>query len=193
MKLIKNLRENIKQQELINNYDSDVMNQMQDNNEMLNKELVKSRMMDNNVLNEESMNENNKNMYLETMAKKKQGVKSKNKNIYVDLNCFMKNIDMLKNHSSNTMIDLDVLLGNIKGCSYVNKDKNFDEMTMDIKQDNIKIMNRSANVLINDRNNDMLDITEGFENSNNVDYTWIWIIVIIIIIIVIFYNNNKNN
>ena len=66
-------------------------------------------------------------------------------------------------------------------------------MTMDIKQDNIKIMNRSANVLINDRNNDMLDITEGFENSNNVDYTWIWIIVIIIIIIVIFYNNNKNN
>ena len=64
---------------------------------------------------------------------------------------------------------------------------------MDIKQDNIKIMNRSANVLINDRNNDMLDITEGFENSNNVDYTWIWIIVIIIIIIVIFYNNNKNN
>ena len=191
MQLIKNLRGNITQQELINNYDSDVMNQIQQNNEMLDKELEKSRMMDNNILNEESIQEDKRN----TNRNMNRNMNNTNKNIYVDLNCFMKNIDMLKNHSSNTMIDLDVLLGNIKGCSYVNKNKNSDEMTMDIKQDSIKIMNRSANVLINDRNNDMLDITEGFEqeNTSNVDYTWFWIIIIIIIIVVVYKYAFKNN
>ena len=41
--------------------------------------------------------------------------------VYVDLDCFMKNINVLQNHTDNTMVDLSLLLSNIKTCSYVKK------------------------------------------------------------------------
>jgi len=41
--------------------------------------------------------------------------------VYVDLDCFMKNINVLQNHTDNMMIDLSLLLSNIKTCSYVKK------------------------------------------------------------------------
>ena len=41
--------------------------------------------------------------------------------VYVDLDCFMKNINVLQNRSDDMMIDLSLLLSNIKTCSYVKK------------------------------------------------------------------------
>ena len=41
--------------------------------------------------------------------------------IFVDLNCFMNNIEVLKHHTDNMMIDLSILLSNVKSCSYVKK------------------------------------------------------------------------
>ena len=41
--------------------------------------------------------------------------------IYVDLDCFMKNFNSLKVHSDNMMIELSLLLSNIKNCSYTKK------------------------------------------------------------------------
>ena len=43
--------------------------------------------------------------------------------IFVDLECFMNNIQTLKNHSNGMMIDLSLLLSNVKSCSYVKKTK----------------------------------------------------------------------
>lgn len=43
--------------------------------------------------------------------------------IFVDLDCFMNNIQTLKNHSDGMMIDLSLLLSNVKSCSYVKKTK----------------------------------------------------------------------
>ena len=41
--------------------------------------------------------------------------------IYVDLECFMNNINVLQHHTDNMMIDLSLLLSNIKSCSYIKK------------------------------------------------------------------------
>jgi hypothetical protein len=41
--------------------------------------------------------------------------------IYVDLPCFLNKMDVLKNHSDNLMIDLQLLITNLKSCSYVKK------------------------------------------------------------------------
>jgi hypothetical protein len=42
--------------------------------------------------------------------------------IYIDLGCFLANMDNLKNHADNMMIDLGVLVANIKTCAYLAKD-----------------------------------------------------------------------
>jgi hypothetical protein len=45
----------------------------------------------------------------------------KSDTIYVDLPCFLNKMDVLKNHSDNLMIDLQLLITNLKSCSYVKK------------------------------------------------------------------------
>ena len=62
---------------------------------------------------------------LEKMKKDQDG-------IFVDLNCFMNNINVLKNHSDNMMIDLSLLLSNVKSCSYVKKSKHSKKLDMDL-------------------------------------------------------------
>ena len=52
---------------------------------------------------------------------KLEKIKKDQDGIFVDLNCFMNNINVLKNHSDNMMIDLSLLLSNVKSCSYVKK------------------------------------------------------------------------
>jgi hypothetical protein len=41
--------------------------------------------------------------------------------IYVDLPCFLNKMNVLQNHSDNLMIDLQLLITNLKGCSYIRK------------------------------------------------------------------------
>lgn len=57
------------------------------------------------------------------MIHEENNVNNGHDGIFVDLDCFMSNIDVLKNHSDNMMIDLSLLLSNIKSCSYVKKSK----------------------------------------------------------------------
>jgi hypothetical protein len=45
----------------------------------------------------------------------------KSDTIFVDLPCFLNKMDVLKNHSDNLMIDLQLLITNLKSCSYVKK------------------------------------------------------------------------
>src|SRR3990167_3874554 len=54
-------------------------------------------------------------------AKKDSNMDNNPPGIYVDLDCFMKNINILYNRTDNMMIDLSLLLSNIKTCSYVKK------------------------------------------------------------------------
>lgn len=41
--------------------------------------------------------------------------------IYVDLPCFLNKMNVLQNHSENLMIDLQLLITNLKACSYIRK------------------------------------------------------------------------
>ena len=47
--------------------------------------------------------------------------KCKPDTIFVDLPCFLNKMDVLKNHSDNLMIDLQLLITNLKSCAYVKK------------------------------------------------------------------------
>jgi hypothetical protein len=114
---------------------------------------------------------------------------NKNDTIFVDLGCFLNKMETLKNHSDNLMVDLQLLISNLKSCSYIKKmeQKNnilnnpfkpIDDSNMEPdnnynsnvpKQDTIKVFNSKASVLYtnNPTNNTnvMLGITEHFDNS----------------------------
>jgi hypothetical protein len=72
--------------------------------------------MDETNVESEMESDMNSRYKLEKMKKDQDG-------IFVDLGCFMNNINVLKNHSDNMMIDLSLLLSNVKSCSYVKKSK----------------------------------------------------------------------
>jgi len=113
--------------------------------------------------------------------------------IYVDLGCFMNNIQVLQNHSDNMMIDLSLLLSNIKSCSYVKKNKDkkkninkitnaeqiVEQITSKIhipQPDVVKLKNLQANVLVSGSNtnnsNQVLGIVqEPFESTDSLDQT----------------------
>ena len=57
----------------------------------------------------------------ETKTEKNNNMVNNQSGVFVDLNCFMKNINVLQNHTDNMMIDMSLLLSNIKMCSYVKK------------------------------------------------------------------------
>jgi hypothetical protein len=128
--------------------------------------------------------------------------------VYVDLDCFMKNINVLQNHTDNMMIDLSLLLSNIKTCSYIKKtssnskgsgkmDTNqlINEVTSKInipEPDVIKLKNIKADVLVTDNgsNSQLVEVTkepfssDSEEKSNN----WIFkdFMLVIILIILLF-------
>lgn len=123
--------------------------------------------------------------------------------IYVDLPCFLNRIDTLKYNSSNTLIDLQLLISNIKSCCYVKKDTNEkDTSTNNIsnnksntitttnielpktKQESIKVYGTQASVLYtNSPKNMLLGMTEPFDllNINNNDVMKIVILILILL------------
>ena len=70
--------------------------------------------------------------------------------IYVDLSCFLNNINVLKNHSDNIMVDLNLITANIKSCSYVSK-KYLDNTAKDMNNNTI---NNSISNTINNITNE---------------------------------------
>lgn len=138
-----------------------------------------------------------------------QEIKTENKStcsqnpntIYVDLNCFMSNIKVLQNRSDNMMIDLSLLMSNVKSCSYIKKPdskypadlniyKQEQEELATIPTENMvnKII---SNVQIPTPQTVSLGITEPFEtkhtNTNTFD-DGIKILIIVIILLLILFN-----
>ena len=138
--------------------------------------------------------------------------------IYVDLKCFMNNIEILKNHSDNMMIDLSLLAANIKSCSYIKKrevkkeiPKNESEASHLInhlaseikipKPNVVKLHNVQANVLVSSPSENsngygtVLEIIkEPFESEtteNNNWYDFIRIVILVIILVLLIFGNKK--
>jgi hypothetical protein len=131
--------------------------------------------------------------------------------VYVDLDCFMKNINVLQNRTDNMMIDLSLLLSNIKTCSYVKKTTSDHKLSsknkkMDSKQlldqitskinipqpDTVQLKNIKADILISNGTNSPSQIlelakepfaTDPETKSYNWDYKDLVFVVIIVILI----------
>ena len=133
--------------------------------------------------------------------------------VYVDLDCFMKNINVLQNHTDNMMIDLSLLLSNIKTCSYVKKTSSdskvspgkmnttqlIDQITSKINIPEpgvVKLKNIKADILVTEPNSvspsQLLEVSkEPFESSTqskttksyNLSYQDLTMIVILVILI----------
>jgi hypothetical protein len=140
--------------------------------------------------------------------------------IYVDLSCFLSKMDILKNHSDNLMIDLQLLITNLKSCSYIKKVSTptpspnpfqpingpsvnpNDSPTSPVimpTQETIKVYNSQASVLYtnNPSNgaNVMLGISEPFENSEQSEsesfFNTFSFKLIVLILVVLFLMNLK--
>ncbi len=132
--------------------------------------------------------------------------------VFVDLSCFLNKMNILKNHSDNLMIDLQLLITNLKACSYVRKptvkktpsqnslqpanddDGGTTPVTMPT-QETIKIYNSQASVLYtnNPTNNAniMLGIAEPFQNSEQKSTfydTFSFKIIILVLIVILLMN-----
>jgi len=72
--------------------------------------------------------------------------------IYVDLPCFLNKMNVLQNHSDNLMIDLQLLITNLKGCSYIRKPSRKQKVTnpfQPINDDSFGDWSTSGNFNIN--------------------------------------------
>jgi len=133
--------------------------------------------------------------------------------VYVDLDCFMKNINVLQNHTDNMMIDLSLLLSNIKTCSYVKKTGSskmtpgkmntkqlIDQITSKInipEPDVVKLKNIKADILVTEPNSNspsqLLEVSkEPFESSTETkktkSYNWSYQdLVMVVILVVLIY------
>lgn len=129
--------------------------------------------------------------------------------VYVDLDCFMKNINVLQNRTDNMMIDLSLLLSNIKTCSYVKKTTSDNKLSLKNKKmnskqlieqitskinipqpDTVQLKNVKADVLVSNGTNSpsqILEITkEPFAtNSETKSYNWDYKDLVFVVIIVI--------
>ena len=134
--------------------------------------------------------------------------------VYVDLDCFMKNINVLQNHTDNMMIDLSLLLSNIKTCSYVKKTSSdskvspskmnttqlIDQITSKInipEPDVVKLKNIKADILVTEPNSNspsqLLEVSkEPFESNTQAktskSYNWSYQdLMMVVILIVLIY------
>jgi hypothetical protein len=82
--------------------------------------------------------------------------------IYLNLDCFSNNLKSYYNDSKNTMIDLDVdlLMSNIKSCSYIKDDK---VLNNDMNEPEINLID----ILKSDLSYDEVFKKLGVENTNN--------------------------
>lgn len=101
--------------------------------------------------------------------------KSKINNIYIDLNCYTKNLEKLYNHSDNMMVDLNLLTSNLKSCAFIKKNKSsapetllqqLDNNIKNISQQKTDIVNVPATVLLGP-NNQVLGV-DTFESNTSV-------------------------
>ena len=126
--------------------------------------------------------------------------------VYVDLGCFLGNMKNLEEHTDNMMIDLSLLVSNIKSCSYVKKTDEDRKMkneqnlldkirnNIEIPQpDTVKLVNMPATVIVTTNsknpksNNQILGLSaEPFENIEE-NYPWIYEMLKIILLIFIIW------
>lgn len=136
--------------------------------------------------------------------------------VYVDLDCFMKNINVLQNRTDNMMIDLSLLLSNIKNCSYVKKTSSdsrpqinnemnsqqlIEQITSKInipEPNTVKLNNVPANVLVSNNNSNtpaqVLEIarepfttdTDSESESNSYNLYYKDLVLVVIIVIIVY-------
>ncbi len=185
-------------------------------NKILSKEVFENRNLANIIKSENDNLKSEINNFgiKERELKEKLEKKCDKENIFVDLECFLTNMDNLKNHANNMMIDLGVLISNIKSCSYVAKNKDFVDMkkiaeskptdsSLDALVGNIKVpkpeeINLPGMVIptdkdkigergdnIGDRRNNMKDRKESFGNVDpEFDFKWYSGDLLIVVVIV---------
>ncbi len=212
------------QNEILNKRFSEFENEIKNIDEkfMENKNISEQLSHNKNLANLiESENINLKNEIMNFDRKEKE-LRDKLKercdkeNIYVDLRCFLSNMDTLKNHATDMMIDLGILVSNIKSCAYQAKkdfkpnnkkeDKIYD-VTLDSLVDKIMIpkpeeisINSTTNMpkMENMENLQNLLKTENFGNVES-EYNFKWfsgdlliVIVIIFLLYFIIFHKKKN-
>jgi hypothetical protein len=135
--------------------------------------------------------------------------------IYVDLPCYLNKMEGLKNHSEDLMVDLQLLISNLKSCSYVKKSHTNKKPTssenplkpisgdspqtpdhglMMPVQETIKIYNSPASVLYagnpNTNTNTMLGLVEPFAQSEGKKCespSSLTLVVFLALVLVLFY------
>lgn len=156
----------------------------------------------------------NSNTYTNT-NEKKHNMENNPSGVYVDLDCFMKNINVLQNHTDNMMIDLSLLLSNIKTCSYVKKASSsgskvspekmntnqlIEQITSKInipEPDIVKLKNIKADILVSEPNSNspsqLLEVSkEPFESitepKTTKSYNWSYqdFVMVVILVILIY-------
>lgn len=167
----------------------------------------------------ETTNQNtNAGTEMEMEAEKMSGPNMGNNppGVYVDLDCFMKNINVLQNRTDNMMIDLSLLLSNIKTCSYVKKttsnhklsSKNkkidskqlLDQITSKInipQPDTVQLKNVKADILVSNGTNSPSQILEVVKepfatDSETKSYNWdckdlVFVVIIVILIYLLIF------
>ncbi len=118
-----------------------------------------------------------------------------NEPIYVDMNCFMKNIKSLQNHTDNMMIDLSLLMTNIKTCSYVKKPQT--SQSVQLTSIETETVNKNINLPIQSTMNNTI---ESFTNSKQsifpifgIKYQNLILIIILIILIYLLVKNYESS
>ncbi len=122
--------------------------------------------------------------------------------IYVDSDCFMKNMQNLKNNSNNFMLDLSLLTSNIKSCAYVAKNEPVPPMMSTINPTTNLVDQVISKIEIPKPSTIDLNKKEGFESMNNSTNTDIFdrlfssdllklIVIIVIIYFLIFTKSDK--
>ena len=137
----------------------------------------------------------------------KVNIENNSQGVYVDLDCFMKNINILQNRTDNMMIDLSLLLSNIKTCSYIKKNTSNTKVSLEkmdmpelINQitskinipepDTVKLKNINVDLLVrNDGSNSSTQLLEVVKEPFTSDYNstsnWIYKDFVLVIILVI--------
>lgn len=199
----------VKKYELDHNLNKKVRKE-QESREQVSREQVETEIKKNNINNKILSEENNMNTINYTLSETglsetglsetslaklyntSENIDSKSKDtitnaqIYVDLNCFLNNIDVLKNKTSDLMIDLDLLLTNLKTCSYVKKDLDNKTTIRPIEPDTVKLISIPTNVIVTTPSNTVDIVKEPFKNTSFVKNR-IWGIQDLLVIVVLCF------
>ncbi len=170
-----------------------------------------------NLIESENMNLKNEIMNFDRKEKElrdKLKERCDKENIYIDLGCFLSNMETLKNHATDMMVDLGILVSNIKACAYQakkdykpnKKSDQITDVTLDSlvnkiivpKPEEISMNTTTTTNMSNMSNMSNVSTKETFRNVGP-DYDFKWfsgdlliVVVIIFLLYFIIFHKKKN-